>query len=88
MSFKIDLVSLSKMDEKDQAAALERVKGRLAEPFPPKSPKVACKLAEFEKKHGMSSAELVERLRRGEIQETDEISSWLFWIQAGKQRAW
>lgn len=88
MTFQIDLVALSKMDEPDRTAAVKRVEGRLSEPFPATSPKVARHLAAFETKHGMSSAQLVERLRRGEIQETDEISSWLFWIQTSKQRAW
>lgn len=43
-----------------------------------------AKISAFEKKYNFSSVELGKKLSKGEIEETHEIASWLFYIDALK----
>ena len=47
--------------------------------------RLSAHIAEYERRYELSSLEMVERVRKGDLEETDDIASWLMLIKVRKR---
>ena len=81
MGYTISSAELSNMSAEDRQRALAELVSKANDPQNGQQAALGARLREFEQRYELSSADLPEALRSGRIQETAEISRWLFWIE-------
>lgn len=47
--------------------------------------RLTAQIAEYERRYEMPSLVMVERIKRGELKETDDIASWLMLLKVRKR---
>ena len=73
-----DLQAMGESERQNELAEL--VKSAKAAPNGQGAAVLESRIRAFELQHEMSSSELLEGLGRGEVRETANIASWLFWL--------
>ncbi len=84
---EINLKALSEMPAQEREETLsELVKGAIL-PRNGETSRLDARIREFEVRFEMTSAELHEGLRTGDLKETAEIAKWLFLLEARGAKA-
>ncbi len=84
---EIKLKALSEMSPREREETLSAlVKGAIL-PRNGQTSRLDARIREFEVRFEMTSTELHERLRAGNLKETAEIAKWLFLLEARGEKA-
>lgn len=75
---RIDLESVFSLSEQEQDRFFAELEATTTAPVNGELVEAQEVLRGFEQRNSMSSSDMLERLRRGEMTETDEVSQWLF----------
>ena len=84
---EISLKALSEMPVQEREKALSALVQRAKLPRNGQTAGLDARIREFEVRFEMTSAELHERLRAGDLKETAEIAKWLFLLEARGEKA-
>lgn len=80
MANAIRLRDLRSLGKYDREQAIEALLGEAISPVNGQAMAIKARIQGFESRYEMTSAQLVDRLRRNSCMETAEISEWLFWL--------
>lgn len=80
MGHAIRLSDLQAMTDAERSTALARLSADARGPLNGNASVIETRIRGYESRYEMSTAQLVERLKRGEQRETAEIIDWLFWV--------
>jgi hypothetical protein len=81
VGYTVSSSELSNMPAEDRQRALAELVAMAGAPENGQRAALEARLREFEQRYELSSADLPEALRSGRLQETADISRWLFWIE-------
>lgn len=82
MTYRVSLSDLAPMTPEEREAELAALVRAARSDGGGSARTLGARIRGFELSHGMSSDELLAKLRAGEVEETAEISDWLFWLDA------
>ena len=86
MAHAVRLSDLNAMKPSEREEALRRLAAEANAPNNRQLVAAQARIRAFEERYEMSSARLLERLAGNEIEETAEISEWLFWLDGVQPR--
>ncbi len=69
------------MGKHDREQAIGELVGEAVAPVNGQAMAIKARIQGFESRYEMTSAQLVDQLRRNLCKETAEISEWLFWLR-------
>ena len=78
MALAVKLNELANLPASERAKAIERLANEAKGPVNGLAVAALARIRTFESRYEMTSEQLVERLRGGQMQETAEIAEWLF----------
>jgi len=81
MALAVRLKDLGSMTAAERAKAVERLAAEASGPVNGLAVAALTKIRTFESRYEMSSDQLIERLRSGQVHETAEIAEWLFLLR-------
>lgn len=79
MPYRVDLSRLSTMSPREREATIDELLSASTEPT---LRHMEARLRRYEMTYEMSTETMLDRWRRGELEETAEIASWLFLASA------
>lgn len=81
-------ISLSRLKSASPDKREELLAGLVSESRAPSNGRVDLmteRIAEYERRYGFSSLEMVERVSSGELEETSDIASWIMLLKVRKR---
>ena len=80
MADTVRLADLQALSPAKRAQVLERLTADAIGPANEFAAAGVARIKDYERRHEMTTAVLLERLHKGEVRETAEIAEWLFWV--------
>ena len=78
----IRLSALAKLPDADRSKRLAEIAGAAIAPRNCQADSLRSRIVDFEARFGMTSEKMVAGLRRGEIADIEEVSSWIMLLRA------
>ena len=78
----IRLSALASMPETERAARLREIASAALAPRNGQAAGIQARIATYETRFHMTSADMVARFRRGDLKDTEDMSGWLMLLRA------
>ena len=86
MAYSVSTSEFGKMSERERAEAVRKLARGAFESSNGQAGEIDAQIDEYERKYNFDSRHLMELLMKGELEETNEISDWLWLLNFRRER--